>query len=136
VQDHLVALLDQQSRRHQTRPVEDPEIKTWAMGCIMRGVNGDAVSPDRNDVGLLAGRQGADLIREAEAGRAIDRRRFEDPAHRHRRRRSAVAKDTPRLGHRPLLEEGHAHFGVVARRRVHIHTQRRLKTVIDGRLEG
>ena len=104
---------------------------------IMRRVDSDAVGSDRDDIGLLAGRQRADLIGKAQAGRAIDRRRFEDRAHRHCRWRGALAKDTLRLGYRPLQEEGGAHFGehVAAHRRVHVYAQRRLETVIDRRLK-
>jgi hypothetical protein len=130
-------VLAQTSRHHDLLNISSVDHVHHRADRIMRGIDGDATSSYRDDVGLFAGCQRADLIGKVQAGRAIDRRSFEDRAHLHSRRCSALAKNALRLGYRPLLEERGAHFGehVAAHGCVHVHAQRWLKTMIDRRLE-
>ncbi len=58
---------------------------------VVRRVEIDVVAPDHDDVGLLAGRERADLVGKPCAARSVDRRAFEHVAHAHRPRQIHLA---------------------------------------------
>src|SRR5215469_18463502 len=76
---------------------------------IIRGIEIDGVGADEDDIGLLAGRERADLVREPGADRTVHRGAFEHLTRRYRARRSRLAVELATGGKRTLDMEGNAH---------------------------